>query len=112
MAADTPAPPKSLKNDGDTLVLTWADGATHRLRWETLRRACPCATCRAERVKPPPEKPVLTILKPEETQPIRPVAMQPSGNYAYHISFSDGHNTGIYTLDYLYALGEEATKRD
>ena len=38
--------------------------------------------------------------------------MEPAGNYAYHISFSDGHNTGIYTLDYLHALGEEALNRD
>mgnify|MGYP000434755382 CR=1 FL=1 len=32
----------------------------------------------------------------------------PVGNYAYQIAFSDGHDTGIYTLEYLYRLGDSA----
>jgi DUF971 family protein len=28
------------------------------------------------------------------------------GSYAYSIDFSDGHNTGIYTLESLRELGE------
>ena len=28
-----------------------------------------------------------------------------SGNYAIQIFFSDGHDSGIYTWDYLYDLG-------
>jgi DUF971 family protein len=31
--------------------------------------------------------------------------MTPVGNYAYGIAFSDGHDTGIYTVDYLRELG-------
>jgi DUF971 family protein len=34
--------------------------------------------------------------------------MNPVGNYAYSIHFSDGHNTGIYTLESLRNLGQEA----
>jgi DUF971 family protein len=30
------------------------------------------------------------------------------GNYAYSVQFSDGHNTGIYSLEFLRQLGEEA----
>jgi DUF971 family protein len=30
--------------------------------------------------------------------------MTPVGQYAYSIEFSDGHSSGIYTLDYLRAL--------
>jgi DUF971 family protein len=33
--------------------------------------------------------------------------MVPVGNYAYRIEFSDGHSTGIYTLDLLRRLGSE-----
>ena len=33
-------------------------------------------------------------------------AMKPVGNYAYGIAFSDGHDTGIYTLEILRSLGE------
>jgi DUF971 family protein len=33
--------------------------------------------------------------------------MDPVGSYAYRILFSDGHDTGIFTLDLLRALGTE-----
>jgi DUF971 family protein len=37
-------------------------------------------------------------------------AMNPVGHYAVQPHFSDGHNTGIYTWDYLYKLGENQTR--
>jgi DUF971 family protein len=107
--AETPAL-RSLRTDGNTLIVEWADGVTHRLRWELLRKACPCATCRAERNQSKPDKTpqLLPILKPEEARPLTVAAMHPVGNYAYAIHFTDGHNTGIYSLEYLRALGEAA----
>jgi len=33
--------------------------------------------------------------------------MKPVGNYAYTISFSDGHDTGIFTFELLRELGTE-----
>ncbi len=33
--------------------------------------------------------------------------MSPVGHYAYRIRFSDGHDTGLFTLDYLRLLGKE-----
>jgi DUF971 family protein len=122
-----PAPhaplPTALKNDGEALVITWADGATHRLPWHILRKACPCATCRVRRGESPGDaadsgnadgagKPdPLPIIRPEEAGPVRAAAVRPVGNYAYQIEFTDGHNTGIYTLEYLRLLGEEALRR-
>jgi DUF971 family protein len=35
------------------------------------------------------------------------VALEPVGNYAVQPMFSDGHNTGIFTWDYLYFLGSQ-----
>ncbi len=32
-------------------------------------------------------------------------ALEPVGNYAVQPTFSDGHDTGIYSWDYLYELG-------
>lgn len=29
------------------------------------------------------------------------------GNYAIRIHFSDGHNTGIFSWEYLFSLGEK-----
>jgi DUF971 family protein len=34
-------------------------------------------------------------------------ALEPVGNYAVQPSFSDGHDSGIYTWEYLYFLGQE-----
>ncbi|GIZ50880.1 gamma-butyrobetaine hydroxylase-like domain-containing protein [Noviherbaspirillum aridicola] len=33
--------------------------------------------------------------------------VQPMGNYAVQLTFSDGHNSGIYSWDYLYAIGQK-----
>jgi DUF971 family protein len=99
--------PRSLKNEGDALVIEWADGTVHRLPWRILRAACPCATCRVERAKPPPAKPLLAVLSKAEAQPIAPLSMRPIGNYAYAIAFNDGHSSGIYSLESLRELGEK-----
>ncbi|MGH8677219.1 MAG: gamma-butyrobetaine hydroxylase-like domain-containing protein, partial [Burkholderiales bacterium] len=32
-------------------------------------------------------------------------AVEPVGNYAVRLVFTDGHNTGLYSWDYLYSLG-------
>jgi DUF971 family protein len=49
----------------------------------------------------------LPIISAAETEPLRITAMKPVGNYAYSIDFSDGHDTGIYTLESLRELGNE-----
>ena len=33
-------------------------------------------------------------------------AVEPVGHYAVKLVFSDGHDTGLYSWDYLYSLGE------
>ena len=104
----TKALPVSLQNSGDALVIEWSDGVTHRLPWSLLRKRCPCASCRTEQEQPPETAPLLPVIRPEEAAPIRPTSMQPMGHYAYHIAFSDGHTSGIYTLDYLRQLGMES----
>ncbi len=38
-------------------------------------------------------------------QKVQILALTPQGNYGVKISFSDGHDTGIYTWDYLHELG-------
>jgi ATP-binding protein involved in chromosome partitioning len=100
--------PVSLSATPTTLTIQWADGVTHALTWERLRANCPCAFCRKDREKPPvPEKPAnpFNILPPGASEPIRALRMEPLGNYAYHIDFSDGHRSGIYSFDLLRTLG-------
>jgi DUF971 family protein len=98
--------PQSLKNTGNALEIAWSDGLTQRISWRKLRDACPCATCRVDRSKPPKPQPLLAVISPAETRPLAPTSMRPVGNYAYAISFSDGHSAGIYSLELLRELGE------
>ncbi len=39
------------------------------------------------------------------------MALEPVGNYAVRIKFDDLHDTGIYSWQYLYELGQEQGKR-
>jgi DUF971 family protein len=104
MPAPAPGPllPVALGKDGpDRLFIEWSDGHRSLYAWTHLRAHCPCATCREEREKPPDP---LRVLKPSELQPLRPVGMPAVGRYAYKIVWSDGHDSGIFTLDMLRAL--------
>jgi DUF971 family protein len=40
---------------------------------------------------------------------VQPTAIELSGNYALKITWSDGHNTGLYRWDYLRSLDDEST---
>ncbi len=86
-------------------MVRWSDGHRRRYRVQELRDNCPCATCREKRQAETTDSTLLPVLSLEETQPLRIVGMKPVGSYAYSISFSDGHDTGIYTLDQLRSSG-------
>ena len=99
------AQPESLRRLPDGSVeIGWSDGVRSAYSPRLLRDACPCATCREERAAPKP-KGLLTVLSPQELAPLSITAMKPVGQYAYSVEFSDGHSSGIYTLDYLRELG-------
>jgi DUF971 family protein len=100
-----PLRPLAIRREGNEhLVIDWSDGVRTTYTWAQLRKNCPCAGCREEREKPPDP---LRILKPEELVPLAPVSMAPVGRYAYKIVWSDGHDTGIYTLEWLRELGQQ-----
>jgi DUF971 family protein len=93
--------------DKSVLVVRWSDGQTREYHVKDLRDACPCATCREKRAQPPPPANPLAVLSPQEAKPLTIEGMTPVGSYAYSIAFSDGHSTGIYTLEHLRQLGRE-----
>ncbi|MEM9658718.1 MAG: DUF971 domain-containing protein, partial [Planctomycetota bacterium] len=99
--------PETLERVGDDGVrIRWSDGELRDYAIRELRERCPCATCREKRSAPPPPATELTVLSPAETQPLNITRMEATGRYAYAIDFSDGHDTGIYTLEYLRQLGK------
>ena len=102
--------PTKLERTADRgLAITWSDGQCRAYSVRQLRDACPCASCREKRSQPPEPMGMLPVLSLRETQPLAITKMEPVGNYAYSIEFSDGHGTGIYTLELLRQLGQEAT---
>ena len=62
------------------------------------------------------EKPAdpFKILKPSELTPLKPVSISPVGYYAYKIVWSDGHDSGLFTLEHLRALCQcsQCTKKN
>ena len=89
----------------ELLQIDWSDGQVRQYTVCELREKCPCATCREKRRAPPPPPTELPVLSQAETEPLRITKMEPQGHYAYAIHFSDGHNTGLFTLDSLRELG-------
>ena len=92
----------------DRLLIEWSDGQQHEISFSVLRSRCPCATCREKRAQPPEPAGLLPVISAAEARPLKVAGMRPVGNYAYAIAFSDGHDTGIYTLEFLRELGSEA----
>lgn len=101
-----PAPVQLRLLDDHQLEIEWSDGVTQRYAPLQLRKACPCATCREKLRAKPAKGPVqLTVLSAAELAPTRIAGMRPIGNYAYQIAFSDGHDSGIFTLELLRNIG-------
>ena len=101
--APQPVVPRSIRRVDGGIEMSWSDGAVGVYSPRLLRDACPCATCRERRGQPVTAA-LLPVLKPEEIAPLAVTAMRPVGQYAYSIEFSDGHSSGIYTLEYLREL--------
>jgi DUF971 family protein len=94
--------PVALRKEGsDRLAIDWNDGHHSVYTWRHLRDNCPCAGCREERLQPPDP---FTILKPNELVPLALTAVTPVGRYAYKLTWSDGHDTGLFTLEHLRSL--------
>ena len=88
-----------LSKDRKTLTVRFDDGVDFELSAEYLRVLSPSAEVqghsRDQRVTVPGKIDVSVT------------AIDPVGNYAVRLTFSDGHNTGIFSWSYLRRLGEE-----
>lgn len=99
-----PAPTEiKLHQKSRVLEIAFDDGRSFRLPYEFLRVFSPSAEVRGHG----PGQEVLQVGKREVD--IRHV--EPVGSYAIQPTFSDGHDTGIYSWDYLYELGVEQDAR-
>lgn len=95
---DTPVPTEiKLHQKSRRLEITFAGGQRFELAFELLRVLSPSAEVRGH--GPGQEK--LQAGKQEVTI----AAIEPVGNYAVKLVFSDGHDSGLYSWDYLFELG-------
>ncbi len=92
------------------LRIAWNDGSQREYSARELRDHCPCASCREQRRSTSETGDLLPVLSSAELQPLRIMDMQPVGNYAYTIKFSDGHDTGIFQLSLLGQLGQPVSQ--
>ncbi|MSP05426.1 MAG: DUF971 domain-containing protein [Acetobacteraceae bacterium] len=85
------------------LAVTFDDGARFTLPLEYLRVESPSAEVQGHG---PGEKRIVAGKRDVGVSRVEQV-----GNYAVLLVFDDGHDTGIFSWDYLYALGREQDVR-
>jgi DUF971 family protein len=93
--------PQSLTVHGQSRVLevSFSDGQTFRIPFELMRVYSPSAEVQGH-------GPGQEVLQTGKRQ-VQLVALEPVGNYAVRPQFSDGHDTGIFSWEYLYRLGSQ-----
>lgn len=103
LKADSPTPTAlTVHSQSRVLEIGFSDGAAFRIPFELMRVFSPSAEVRGHG----PGQEILQTGKRE----IGIVQLEPIGNYAVKPVFSDAHESGIYTWDYLYHLGRDQAR--
>ncbi len=98
--------PKQIKIENkENLLIKWNDETESRITLKYLRDECPCANCKGETV-------LLKTYRPARPQTTNPEMykiknIEAVGGYAIQISWKDGHNTGIFSWEYLNKLDKD-----
>ena len=100
--------PKQIKVvDKSRLLLKWNDDSETLLSLKYLRDECPCASCKGETILFKTYRPPTPSVFSPEMYKIKNI--EAVGDYAIQITWKDGHNTGIYSWDYIKTLETGAT---
>jgi len=100
LQANAPTPVDlTVHSQSRVLEVGFTDGARFRIPFELMRVYSPSAEVQGHG----PGQEVLQTGKREVTL----AGLEPVGNYAVQPAFSDGHDTGIFSWDYLYFLGSQ-----
>jgi DUF971 family protein len=96
-APDPKIQPKSILREGDGIRIEWQDGHVGSYPAPFLRRKCPCAVCKE---MPGREN---GMLPPSALPPgkMEILSAKPVGWYALQFTFSDRHDTGIFSYELL-----------
>ena len=100
LTSQTPQPVSiTAHQQSRVLEIGFSDGRAFRIPFELMRVYSPSAEVQGHG----PGQEVLQTGKRE----VLLTALEPVGNYAVQPTFSDGHDTGIFSWDYLYFLGSQ-----
>lgn len=103
LQADTPSPTAlTVHQQSRVLEIGFSDGSAFRIPFELMRVYSPSAEVQGHG----PGQEVLQTGKRHVTI----TGLESVGNYAVQPTFSDGHESGIFTWDYLYLLGSRQTE--
>lgn len=91
--------PDTIEVTEEELQITWKDGFLSKFPLLDLRKKCPCATCRGGHGGQ------VGATTGHITE-ISLISWRKIGRYALEITWSDNHDTGIYTYDNLRAYSE------
>jgi DUF971 family protein len=83
------------------IKIDWKDGHSSEYTLEYLRDKCPCAACTGAHGTPPRQPAGAGSPFQMYQAALKILAVEPMGNYALRINWSDGHNTGIYSWDHF-----------
>jgi DUF971 family protein len=97
--------PLDIQTIGHELAIKWDDGGESFIALENLRRSCPCAGCKGEtdimgNLYKNPDRPLTA-------KSFELVKISSVGGYAIQPVWADGHNTGIYSFEYLRRVAGE-----
>lgn len=82
------------------VAIDWKDDHHSEYGIAYLRDKCPCATC-AGTHGTPPRQPAAASPFPMFQPVLKILSVEPVGNYAIRIHWSDGHSAGIYSYDHF-----------
>ena len=100
LRSDTPSPTAlTLHGASRVLEVGFSDGSTYRIPFELMRVYSPSAEVQGHG----PGQEVLQTGK----RAVEVVSLEPVGNYGVKPTFSDGHDSGIFSWDYLHFLGTQ-----
>ena len=100
LTSNTPTPTSiTVHQQSRALQVAFSDGSEFRIPFELMRVYSPSAEVQGHG----PGQEVLQTGKRD----VELTALQPVGNYAVQPTFSDGHDTGIFSWDYLFYLGSQ-----
>jgi DUF971 family protein len=103
LQAGSPTPAAlTVHSQSRVLEISFSDGAVFKIPFELMRIYSPSAEVQGHG----PGQEILQTGKREVTI----VELEPIGNYAVKPVFSDGHESGLFTWDYLYQLGVEQSR--